>query len=80
MSNKELKNVWNIFIKKAKEKGYRTEHIKTLGMLALTKNAKEHFGNNQVAFEHLISLMDKYDEKETMDNFAKEIRNNTKDT
>ena len=74
MVDKKLKNTWKIYIEKAKEKKIRKETTKVLGMLALSKNAVQHFGNSQTAFEYLISLVDKYDEQEVFKLFTNEIK------
>jgi hypothetical protein len=44
-----------------------------MGMLALSKEAVAHFGNSLIAFEHLLTLVEKYDEQETFELFANEI-------
>lgn len=74
MKNNELHNAFKEFISKAKEKGYRQEHIKTLGMFALTKKAVEHFGSSLVAFEHLITLVDKYEEDDVIKLYIEELK------
>lgn len=73
MVNQELKATWQTYIKKAKEKKYNAETIKIMGMLALSKEAVAHFGNSLIAFEHLLTLVEKYDEQETFELFANEI-------
>ncbi|MBQ8545520.1 MAG: hypothetical protein IJ437_01105 [Clostridia bacterium] len=73
MVNQELKKTWRNYIKKARDKKFREETIKVMGMLALSKNAVMHFGNSQIAFEHLISLVDKYEEQEVFKLFTNEI-------
>lgn len=73
MVNQELKNTWRNYIKKARDKKFREETIKVMGMLALSKNAVAHFGNSHIAFEHLMSLVDKYEEQEAFRLFTAEI-------
>lgn len=73
MVNQELKKTWQTYIKKAAEKKYNKETIKVMGMLALSKEATEHFGDSIVAFEHLLTLVDKYDEQKTFELFTNEI-------
>lgn len=74
MVNEELKKTWSAYIRDAKKKGYRKETIKTLGMLALSKDAASHFGSSLLAFEHLLSLVKKYNEKETIRLFINELK------
>lgn len=73
MVNQELKKTWRTYIKIAKKKNYQKETIKVMGMIALSKEAVKHFGNSQLAFEHLISLIERYDEQETFEMFTNEI-------
>ena len=73
MVNQRLREAWDTYIEKAKSKKMRKETAKVLGMLALSKKAVEHFGNSLVSFEHLITLIDKYDEKEAFKLYVEEI-------
>ena len=73
MISKELSTKFDTFIGIAKEKKFRQEDTKMLGLLALTKNAEEVFGTSEKSFDYLISLAKKHDSQETIDKFSEKI-------
>lgn len=73
MVTKEFDDLATILAKKTNEKKYHKQTAKVLGLLAVSTNAVEHFGSSIVSLEHLISLVDKYEEQEVFNLFTKEI-------
>lgn len=73
MVTQKFKELSKLLAQKTSEKKYHKQTAKVLGLLAVSTNAVEHFGDSVVSLEHLISLVDKYDEQEVFKLFTKEI-------
>ncbi|MBP3495505.1 MAG: hypothetical protein J6K52_04790 [Clostridia bacterium] len=73
-NKKPVHKKMDIYKEKCRNKGFRKEDTRILGLLALTKDAVHAFGDSERAFDYLINLVDKYDNSQIIiDEFGTKI-------
>ena len=79
MVSKEFKQLSKLLTQKMSEKGYNKQTAKVLCLLAVSTKAYDYFGNNIIALEHLLTLVEKYEEQDVLRLYTRTLNNKTGD-